>query len=81
MRPRKISPWFQRGSYLINSNRGHAVGAGRCAVDKTDITKCKNVSMMQPKRLAVVEFLIKSKVNIKVNMLIDFQFLQSKVNS
>ena len=32
--------------YLINSNRRHAVGAVQISGQQTDITKCRNVSMV-----------------------------------
>ena len=43
---------------LINSNCGDSVGVVQIRGRQTDITKCKKVSVMQPKRFAFLEFLI-----------------------
>ena len=55
----KVSMWF----YLINSSREHAVGAVQIRDRQTDITKCRNVSMMQSKRFAFLEFSVYIKLN------------------
>ena len=52
--------------YLINSNRGNAVGAVQIRGRQTDITKCRNVSIMQLKRFPFLEFLIYGKLTSKL---------------
>ena len=45
----KNQPSVSTRFYLINSNRGHAVGVVQIRGRQTDLTKYRNVSMMQPK--------------------------------
>ena len=51
--------------YLINSNRGHAVGVVQICCRQTDTTKYRNVLMMQLKCFVFLEFLIYSKLTSK----------------
>ena len=45
----KNQPSVSTRFHLISSNRGHAVGMVQVHGQQTDITKYKNVSLMQPK--------------------------------
>ena len=65
----KNQPSVSTRFYLINSNRGHAVGVMQIRGRQTDITKLKNVSMMQPKRFIFLEFLIYSELTSKLTLL------------
>ena len=62
----KNQPLVSVQFYLIDSNCKHAVGAVQMHGLQTDITKCRNVSMMQPKRVAFLGFLIPSKLTSKL---------------
>ena len=62
----KNQPSVSTRFYLINSNRGHAVGMMQIRGRQTDITKYRNVSMMQPKRFMFLESLISGKLTSKL---------------
>ena len=62
----KNHPSVSTRSYLINSNRRHPAGAVQIRDQQTNMTKCRNVSIMQPTCSAFLEFLIYSRLTSKL---------------